>query len=469
MPGLDSGVTAISGLSTHNCVIQDAAAKCWGQGTRGQLGNNTELSTARVVQVLGLDGGVTAISAADNHSCAVQRGVAWCWGFGDSGALGDGFSRSTATAVQVDLDGDSAVTAIVAGNQYSCAIHGGAAKCWGFGGTGELGDGNSRSSATAVQVVGLDGDVTAIAAGDSTACAVQRGVAWCWGRGTNGELGNGATASTHRPVQVKGLGRDSSVTVIAVGDFHSCAVQGGAAWCWGSNNSGRLGSGSAVGRSSVPVPVRGLDSGVTAIAAGFSHSCAIQYGVTKCWGSGSNGQLGAGRADSSNTPLVVTGLSFAPPPQLRAGTVTINSIAVSWSPLVLAADVPAITSYLISWGTDLEDEEGLRTTSVSVPTTSYVIPGLRPETSYQIAVAGVNRVGIGNRSTLTIQTAQEELPPSAPQALRPAIVTPNTIVVSWERPNFDGGDPVTTYTISWDVSTPVSGVSTVCIYSSFRK
>ena len=131
---------------------------------------------------------------------------------------------------------------------------------------------------------------------------------------------------------------------------------------------------------------------------------------------------------------------------------------MSWSPLVLAADVPAITNYLISWGTDLENGEDLRTTSVSVPTTSYVISELRPETAYQIAVAGVNRVGIGNRSTLTIQTDQAE-PPSAPQALRPANVRTNTLVVRWGRPNFDGGDPVTTYTISW-ADTSVSDAST---------
>ena len=53
---------------------------------------------------------------------------------------------------------------------------------------------------------------------------------------------------------------------------------------------------------------------------------------------------------------------------------------------------------------------------VPVPTTSYVISGLRPETSYQIAVAGVNRVDIGNRAMLTIQTASPELP-SAPTQL----------------------------------------------------
>ena len=80
----------------------------------------------------------------------------------------------------------------------------------------------------------------------------------------------------------------------------------------------------------------------------MQHTCAIQYGVTKCWGSGGNGRLGTGRFDmlSFNTPLVVIGQSFASPSQLRAGTVTGYSIAMSWSPLVLAADVPAITNYL---------------------------------------------------------------------------------------------------------------------------
>ena len=88
-----------------------------------------------------------------------------------------------------------------------------------------------------------------------------------------------------------------------------------------------------------------------------------------------------------------------------------------------------------------------------------MILGLRAEITYQIAVAGLNRVGIGNRITLTIQTAPAE-PPSAPQELRLRSVTVNTIGVSWKPPNIDGGDPVTAYTISWDVNTPVSDAST---------
>ena len=56
---------------------------------------------------------------------------------------------------------------------------------------GKLGDGTGMDSDTPVEVRGLGGSVTAIAAGDSTACAVQGGVAWCWGFGRSGQLGNG--------------------------------------------------------------------------------------------------------------------------------------------------------------------------------------------------------------------------------------------------------------------------------------
>ena len=456
--GLDSGVTAISTLLEHTCAVQNGAAKCWGLGNFDQLGVAGVFESSVSLSVPGFSSGVTTIGTGRRHSCVLQRGGAWCWGFGGNGELGDGTGSNIATGVQV-LGLDSAVTVIDVGESYTCAIQAGAAWCWGVNSTGQLGndDSSGEPSLTPVQVEGLDGDVTAISAGDQHSCAVQRGIAWCWGNNNRGQLGNSTTTSSNSPVKVDGLGRDSSVTVITVGDEHSCAVQRGAAWCWGYNEFDQLGSGSSGGQNSTPVSVRGLDNGVTAIAAGSRHTCAIQYGVIKCWGSGGSGQLGLGGFGKFNIPKQLTGLSFAPPSQLRAGTVTGHSIAVSWSPLVLG--VPAITSYLISWGTDLEDEEGLRTTSVSVPTTSYVISELRAETTYQIAVAGVNRIGIGNRSTLTLQTGQVEFPPSAPQNLRLDGVTTDTIVVSWERPNFDGGE-LTTYTISWDVSIPIIGVST---------
>ena len=55
-----------------------------GKVVLGQLGNNTERSSPTPVSVEGLSGGVTAISAGESHSCAIHNGAAKCWGVGKS-------------------------------------------------------------------------------------------------------------------------------------------------------------------------------------------------------------------------------------------------------------------------------------------------------------------------------------------------------------------------------------------------
>jgi hypothetical protein len=144
-----------------------------------------------------------------------------------------------------------------------------------------------------------------ISAGGSHTCAVVSGAAYCWGSNSSGRLGDGTTDDRVVPTPVNGLG--SGVTAIVAGGNHTCAIHNGAAKCWGSGTSGQLGNGTNTS-SSVPVQVTGLTSGVTAISAGISHSCAVHNGQVKCWGLGTSGQLGNSASASSNTPVNVTGL-----------------------------------------------------------------------------------------------------------------------------------------------------------------
>ncbi len=60
------------------------------------------------------------------------------------------------------------------------------------------------------------------------------------------------------------------------------------AYAWGDNVYGQLGDGTQIDRNT-PAPVTGLASGVTAVAAGTSHSLALQNGGVYAWGYDSAG------------------------------------------------------------------------------------------------------------------------------------------------------------------------------------
>jgi alpha-tubulin suppressor-like RCC1 family protein len=50
-----------------------------------------------------------------------------------------------------------------------------------------------------------------------------------------------------------------------------------------------------------------MSSGVAFISAGGEHTCALMTsGAAKCWGRGTEGQLGNGAGSTVNTPVTVT-------------------------------------------------------------------------------------------------------------------------------------------------------------------
>lgn len=254
------------------------------------------------------------MEAGGFHTCALgTNGVVKCWGFNGSGQLGDGTWSDHNTPVSVS--GLPSAIAISAGYRHTCALTStGGVKCWGYNNAGQLGNNSTISSNIPVDVSGLASGVIAISAGNTHTCALTvAGGVKCWGSNDNGQLGNNSTTPSSIPVDVAGL---TNVVAISAGEQHTCAltVPAGAASggvkCWGANTSGQLGDGTMPTRHLTPVDVSGLTSNVAAISSGNFHSCALTIsGGVQCWGNNGHGQLGDGSTATRSTPVSVSGLT----------------------------------------------------------------------------------------------------------------------------------------------------------------
>jgi alpha-tubulin suppressor-like RCC1 family protein len=309
----ENGLIATGGY--HTCALAaNGTVRCWGSNSTGELGVGTTAQRPAPVQVAGLGGGIQAVAAKGAHSCALTAtGTARCWGNNSRGQLGDGTTIQRRTPVTVTTLG-TGVQAIAAANLHTCALTAaGAVLCWGDNTHGQLGDGTTTQRLTPVQVTGLGSGVRAISAGGDHTCAVTTaGAVLCWGDNISGQLGDGTSAQRTTPVAVSGLG--SGVQSIALGYYHSCALSTvGAVSCWGYNAVGALGDGSTGDANHfrlTPVSVVGLGSGVREIAAGYEHTCAATTaGAMSCWGWNVHGQLGDNTTTNRLSPVPVAGLS----------------------------------------------------------------------------------------------------------------------------------------------------------------
>lgn len=307
--GLGSGVTAIATGFSFACAVAGAGVRCWGDNISGALGNGTRLIETSPADVLAFASGVTGITAGWDHTCAVRSGGLWCWGWNGMGQLGVGPAGPLSAPMPQPVPSlAQGVTTAAAGAYHSCAVAGGALRCWGEGALGQLGNGASAASPSPVAVTGLGGtDVTAVTAGSNHTCAIVDGGARCWGYNEHGQLGNGTNTLSAVPVAVSGL--PSGVTALSAGVHHTCAVMNGGVKCWGQNVNGELGRGN-VASSNVPADVVGIGAGggATAVAAGDGHSCAIVNGGLRCWGFNQHGQLGNGTTAASTVPMAVPGM-----------------------------------------------------------------------------------------------------------------------------------------------------------------
>jgi alpha-tubulin suppressor-like RCC1 family protein len=142
------------------------------------------------------------VSAGEQYSCAaLGSGEVVCWdGAGQLSAFEEvdprrGFARLRAVRDAVDLGVD---------RDFGCALRqAGTVHCWmGRGDLQRLGTTAVSASTKEADVSGIT-DARQLSVGEGHACVVRKeGEIACWGSGEQGQLGHGQTVSSATPVAV---------------------------------------------------------------------------------------------------------------------------------------------------------------------------------------------------------------------------------------------------------------------------
>ena len=306
----DDTFAQLSAGSASACGVTDqGAGYCWGNGSRGALGNGSLANATTPVTVA--QGArqpterFTSIQVGREYACALtDASRAYCWGKNDVGQLGSG--TFVDDSLPVAPTGSLTFRSLGVGPTTACGVAtDDSVYCWG---------GIPNSSSPVRISGGALGStrVASVAVGDSHACAVSlTGAAYCWGGNNQGQLGDGSTANSATPVSVVGA---LTLSAIVAGSGSTCGLSSGSVYCWGNNMFGQLGRTLPAGQWESTIPVLSntsavISGAVSAIALGGNTACArSQAGDLACWGAGSQGQVGNGSASSVvSLPVAVAG------------------------------------------------------------------------------------------------------------------------------------------------------------------
>jgi alpha-tubulin suppressor-like RCC1 family protein len=264
--GAFAAVTVVAGAKTTCAIAPDRSVWCWGADESGETTDPDASGDFTPYRTPLAD--VSRLAAGSEHVCAVSGSATSpieCWGVNNTGQLGTtDFTMSTKPVTPV-WPWTAPPVFVAGGHSHTCVLDSASRLvCWGddsYGQTGNPAPGGAPTLAPHY-VDGVD-TAAAVFAGGAVTCIVRSDTsASCMGANTRGQLGRGTVDAPSdaghpemRPVvDVDGGGVLLGVSSMAIGgsglgnNEHVCALlTSGAVVCWGANDDGQLGDGTADG------------------------------------------------------------------------------------------------------------------------------------------------------------------------------------------------------------------------------
>ncbi len=201
----DSAYLSVSAGGVHTCGVRanDSRVLCCGRGNNGQIGDGrTDQHNVPYFTLTTDDSAYISVSNGFQHTCGIRANDSrvLCWGFGDHGQLGDGVVGDHSVGNPNVTTDDSEYLGVSAGNYHTCGIRANDSRvlCWGNGTYGRLGDGNTSIHGAGDPNVTTDSsEYTSVAAGYYHTCGIREsdGRVLCWGHGGDGQIGDGDTGN----------------------------------------------------------------------------------------------------------------------------------------------------------------------------------------------------------------------------------------------------------------------------------